>query len=153
MKLFASNREAKSRTFPFSLPGILCALLAAAILSPAALPAQTLKIELLRMIELSEARYYIAEKGELPSNYLMLGGVSTKGDSVETFLYPNFLESRFDLRSEYVEYDESTGLIYRFRVPARYFFTRKEERRDLFIYLAPRDMSMPEFSLSVERFD
>jgi hypothetical protein len=153
MKLFASNRASRSRIPSVSLPGILGALLAVAAFLPAALSAQTLKIDLLHMIELSEARYFIAEKGELPSNYVMLGGVSTKGDSVETFLYPNFLESTFDLRSEYIEYDEGTGLIFRFRVPARYFFTRKEERRDLFIYFAPRDMSMPELSLSIERFD
>jgi len=105
------------------------------------------------MIELSETRYYIAEKGELPPGYITLGGVSTRGDSVETFLYPGFLESRFDLRTEYVEYDGGTGLIFRFRVPARYFFSRKEERRELFFYSAPRDLSTPDLSLSVERFD
>jgi hypothetical protein len=153
MKLFASNGASKTRARFLSLPGILCAVLAASAFLPAALPAQTLEIDLLRMIKLSEVRYYIAEKGELPPDYLLLGGVSTRGDSVESFLYPNFLESRFDLRPEYVEYDEGAGLIYRFRVPAHYFFSKKEERRELFIYTAPRDMSMPEFSLSVERFD
>ncbi len=153
MKLTASNRASKSRTLSFPLPGLLCALCAAAVFLPAPLQAQTLEIDLLRMIELSETRYYIAEKGELPPGYVMLGGVSTRGDSVETFLYPAFLESRFDLRTEYVEYDEGMGLIYRFRVPAQYFFSRKAERRDLFFYSAPRDMSMPDFSLSVERFD
>lgn len=153
MKLFASNRASKSRTFLFPLPGILGVVFAAAVFLPAAPQAQTLEIDLLHMIRLSEARYYIAEKGELPSDYVMLGGISTTGDSVETFLYPNFLESRFDLRREYVEFDEGTGLIYRFRVPAQYFFSRKEERRELFIYSTPRDMSMPDFSLSIERFD
>jgi len=153
MKLFASNRASKSRTFLFPLPGILGVVFAAAVFLPAAPQAQTLEIDLLHMITLSEARYYIAEKGELPPDYVMLGGISTTGDSVETFLYPNFLESRFDLRREYVEFDEGTGLIYRFRVPAQYFFSRKEERRELFIYSTPRDMSMPDFSLSIERFD
>ncbi len=153
MKLTASKRAAKSRIPFFPLPGIVCVLCAAAAFLPAPLPAQTLEIDLLRMIELAETRYYIAERGELPPGYVLLGGVSTKGDSVETFLYPAFLESRFDLRQQYVEYDEGTGLIYGFSVPAHYFFARKEERKDLFFYSEPRDMSMPGFALSIERFD
>jgi hypothetical protein len=151
--LFASNRASKSRPRRSPLPGILIALLAAVLSVPVSLRAQTLEVDLLRMIERAEPRYYIAERGELPPNYIMLGGVSTKGDSVETFLYPNFLESEFDLRPEYVEYDERTGLVYRFRVPAHYFFSRKEERRELYFYSAPRDMTAPGSTVAIERVD
>ncbi len=153
MTLAASNRASKSRLRRSPLPGLLGALFAAALSFPASLPAQILEIDLLRMIERSEPRYYIAERGELPPGYIMLGGVSTKGDSVETFLYPGFLESEFDLRPEYVEYDGRTGLIYRFRVPAQYFFSRKEERRELFFYAAPRDLAVPGSAIEIERFE
>jgi hypothetical protein len=153
MKLPGTKRASNSWNPVRPLSGILCALVVSAAIFPSALSAQTLRVDLGRMIERSEARYYIAERGELPPGYIMLGGVSTRGDSVETFLYPNFLESTFDLRREYVEYDDASGLIYSFRVPADYFFSRTEERRELFFYSAPRDMSMPDFSVSIERFD
>ncbi len=153
MTLLAANRAAKSRPRRSPLPGLLGALLAAVLFLSGSLRAQTLEIDLLRMIERAEPRYYIAERGELPPNYIMLGGVSTRGDSVETFLYPNFLESEFDLRPEYVEYDDATGLIYRYRVPAQYFFSRKDERRELFFYAAPRDVTVPGATIAIERVD
>jgi hypothetical protein len=105
------------------------------------------------MSEMMDVRYYIAAKGEAPLRYVLLGGVTSTADSVETFLYPNPLESEFDLRADYVEYDEGTGLIYRFRVPGGYYFSRKEERRDLFYYYAPRDLSMSGLDVSIERLD
>ena len=123
------------------------------VLAPAAASAQTLTIDLLRMSEMMEVRYYIARKGEVPPRYILLGGVTNTTDSVQTFLYPNPLESEFDLRADYVEYDEGTGLIYRFRVPGDYVFSRKEERRDLFYYYAPRDLSVSGLDVSIERLD
>lgn len=127
-------------------------LLLSALL-PAALQAQTLKIDLARMSDMLSTRYYIAEKGELPAGYVLLGGKTNTADSVGTFLFPNPLESAFDLRQEYVEYDEGTGLIFHFRVPGDYYFNRKEERRDLFYYSAPRNVSIPGLGISIERVD
>jgi hypothetical protein len=119
-------------------------LLVSSALVPAAPKAQTLKIDLLRMSEMMDVRYYISEKGEVPIRYFVLGGLS---------FYPNPLESEFDLRNEIVEYDEGTGLVYRFRVPRQYYFSRKEERRDVFYYFAPRDLSVPGLSIAIERVD
>ncbi|MDD4858241.1 MAG: hypothetical protein PHD74_09090, partial [Candidatus Krumholzibacteria bacterium] len=151
--MLATRSASKQGLPPRLSPQLLCALVLLAALVPAAISAQTLKIDLLRMSEMLDARYYIAEKGALPPWLISLGGVSNTGDSVAAFLYPNPLESRFDLRDEYVEFDEGTGLIYRFRVPKQYYFSRKEEQRDLYYYLTPRDMSIPGLEIGIERID
>jgi hypothetical protein len=152
MKLLASSasKMGSPRNRPLRLLAVAFFL---AALPPAAAFSQTLKIDLLKMADMLGTRYYIAEKGELPPWCILLGGVSNTGDAVETFLYPNPLESRFDLREEYIEYDEGTGLIYRFRVPRQYYFTRKQERRDLLYYYAPRDLTIPGLGIAVERLD
>jgi hypothetical protein len=105
------------------------------------------------MSEMLEARYRIAETGEVPLRYILLGGVTNTTDSVETFLYPNPFESEFDLRTDRVEYDDGTRLIYRFRVPGDYSFSRKEERRDQFYYSTPRDLSVSGLGIAVESLD
>ena len=85
--------------------------------------AQTLTVDLDRMSRMMDVRYYIAERGELPLEYILLGDIG--------FL-PNFLEADFDVRRAVVEYDDETGLAFRFRVPGQYRFLRKEGERDLF---------------------
>lgn len=90
-------------------------------------------------------RYYIAEKGEVPPQYILLG------DSLG--LYPNFLEADFDLRRPVVEFDASAGLVYRFSVPGRQRFVRTEEERDSYYRAAPRDLSAPELGIDVATID
>jgi hypothetical protein len=153
MNVFASRRALKPEPPRPASRGILCAALLLPALLPAALHAQTLNVDLLRMSGMLSTRYYIAQKGELPPGYILLGGKTNTADSVGTFLFPNPLESAFDLRNEYVEYDEGTGLIFRFRVPGDYNFFRKEGRRELFYYFAPRDVSIPGLDISIERVD
>jgi hypothetical protein len=144
MKLLASGRALNVRISAFPLIAGMIALLISTAFVPAAVTAQTLRIDLLRMSEMLDVRYYITEKGEVPVRYFLLGGLS---------FYPNPLESEFDLRNEIIEYDEGMGLMYRFRVPRQYYFSRKEERRDVFYYYAPRDLSVPSLSITIERVD
>ncbi|MGD1049121.1 MAG: hypothetical protein ABR899_10285, partial [Candidatus Krumholzibacteriaceae bacterium] len=151
--MFASRSASKPETQRPVSRGFLCAALILSALLPAALRAQTLEVDLLRMSDMLSTRYYIAEKGEVPPAYVLLGGKTSTKDSVGTFLFPNPLESSFDLRNEYVEYDEGTGLIFDFRVPGDYYFSRKVERRDLYYYSAPRDVSIPGLDISIARVD
>ena len=144
MKLLASGRIPNARISPLLPITVISLLFLLSVLGPAAANAQTLTIDLLRMSEMMDVRYRIAETGEVPVRYLLIGGLS---------LYPNPLESHFDLREEIVEYDEGTGLLYRFRVPRQYRFSRKDERRDAFYYSVPRDLSVPELGIAIERVD
>ncbi len=89
-------------------------------------------------------RYYIAEHGELPPGYILLGDVG---------LRPGFLEADFEHRRDVVEFDDEMGLVFRFRVPGEYRFLRKEGRSDLFYFLEPRDLDIPGLSVSIEGID
>jgi hypothetical protein len=144
MKVAERARALRMQASRPTLLGLFAVCWLAVALVPAASVSQELKVDLLRMSEMTDARYYIAEKGEVPPGYILLGDLD---------LRPGPLESRFDLRNLVVEYDPETGLLYRFRVPGDYYFSRKEERRELFYYLAPRDLTIPGLEVSVEPID
>lgn len=91
-----------------------------------------------------ELRYYIAERGEIPAGYILLGDAG---------LREGFLPAPSPARLEIVEFDEGTGFSFRFRVPGDYRFARKEGRVDLFYFLEPRDFDIPGLEISVERID
>jgi hypothetical protein len=97
------------------------------------------------MAEQLDIRYYVAEKGEVPVRYILIG------DSLS--FYPNFLESDFEFKRQEVDYDASSGLLYRYWVPAESRFARTEEFRDSRYYVEPRDLSTPGLGIDVETFD
>ncbi len=103
-----------------------------------------LGIDLRDMSEKLSIRYYIAEKGEPPARYIVLGGLS---------IYPNFLGGTFDFRKKVVEFDLLSEYVYTFRVPAGYRFSRNEERRDAFYYYNPRDMALEGMEIELITLD
>lgn len=130
----------------FACYGSVCILAALVfiVFCPALLSAQSLKIDLGTMSEKLEIRYYIAEKGTLPFDYILLGGIS---------LCPNFLRSDFDFRERIVEYDDETGLLYSYRVPKHRRFTRDATRRGAFYYYTPRNVEEPGIDIELATID
>ncbi|UCF04808.1 MAG: cell surface protein SprA [bacterium] len=111
---------------------------------PAGVAGQTLGVDLLKMSEMLETRYYIAEKGVLPVHVISLGNVG---------LYPNFLTTDFDFREKRIEYDDETGLVFTVRIPGQYRFLRREDRRGVFYYYTQRDFSTPGLGLELLTLD
>lgn len=114
------------------------------VISPVNSSPQTLRIDLHRMSEMLDTRYYIAEKGEIPPSYILFG---------DLYLYPNFLDADFDLRQETVEFDERSRLVYRYRVPGHIHFLKREEKRGAFYYYKIRPVSEPEIEATVSFLD
>jgi hypothetical protein len=96
------------------------------------------------MSEKLKVRYYIADKGTLPLEYILLGGMT---------LYPNFLTSTFDLRARIVEYDDETGIVYTYRLPKHQRFIRREEQRGVFYYYTPRDVTESGIEIELSTLD
>lgn len=145
MKLLSRSSAALSRRILLARLGAIWALLVSSILAPELLSAQTLSYDLGRISEQLDIRYYVAEKGEVPLGYILVG------DSLG--FYPNFLESSFDFKRTVVEYDAGAGLLYNFSVPGRYRFMRIEEQRDGYYQGTPRDLELPDLEISVVTFD
>jgi hypothetical protein len=103
------------------------------------------------MREKMEKRYYISERGELPAGLILLGSDDEEGQP--GFLFPNFLDSRFDFRKRVVEYDPLTGLVYEYTVPGRYHFIRREEQKGSFYYYTPRDVSLEGIEMKLAPLD
>jgi len=121
----------------FFLPVVL-------VLLPA-LPArsQTLSIDLSKVAEQLEVRYYIAENGELPPDYILIG----------ESLVPNFLKGTFDLRKKVVEYDVNYPYVFIFKYPGSYPFKKKEERRGVFYFIRGRDFDIPGLEIEIKALD
>ncbi|HSG27550.1 MAG TPA: hypothetical protein VLA34_03645, partial [Candidatus Krumholzibacterium sp.] len=102
------------------------------------------KIDLLAVNEQIEARYFMAEHGVLPPKYLLINDIC---------LYPNFLQSEFDLRKEYTEYDHITGRLYKYRVPGEYTFARTEQREGVYFTRTQRRFDIPGMSVKSYRLE
>ena len=110
---------------------------------PSLAGAQSFKVDLARMADQLEIRYEIAEKGELPPGYILIG----------PSFYPNFLESKFDLRKKIVEYDYMHEIAFIFRYPGDYRFMRREERKGAYYTYSKRDYSIPGLEVTVKSID
>ncbi len=122
-------------------------VIAVALLSVALSPpveARLYKIDLLRMAEQIDLRYYVAENGFLPPEYIFLGGLA---------VYPNFLQGEFDLNRISVEYDYVTGHIYRYSVPGEYGFSSREEREGAYFKRSERQMDFPGIRITLSSIE
>lgn len=117
---------------------LLCALLP---ISTRELDAKELVIDLGRISRELDIRSYIAEHGELPPGYVLIGNLSIRA---------SFLPCKIDMRREIVEYDHEFGKVFKFLVPSSYRFLRYEEQRDGFYFLVPRDLDIPGLEISIE---
>ncbi|MBN1165154.1 MAG: hypothetical protein JXB45_11290 [Candidatus Krumholzibacteriota bacterium] len=119
---------------------ILPVLLFLVLASPTSGGAQTLRVDLGKMSQRMEIRYYIAEKGKLPPQYILFHN---------SFLYPNFLQAEFDRRKEVVEYDPHTGYVFRFKVPREYSFVRKQMEDEVYIRMTERELARPGLDIDI----
>ncbi|MBU8921956.1 MAG: hypothetical protein KOO63_09060, partial [Bacteroidales bacterium] len=96
-------------------------------------------IDLLDISEQIEVRYYMAEnEGRVPPKYLLINNIC---------FFPNFLQSEFDLRKLFIEYDPITGRIFKYRVPRTYSFSRTEERDGVYYVRSMRNVDIPGMSI------
>lgn len=114
------------------------------LLIPSAAASQDWRVDLLDISEQIEARYYMAEHGTLPPQYILLGGIS---------IYPGFLQAEFDFRKTYTEYDPITGLIYRYRVPGEYKFAAPDRVEDGYYISPARQVDLPGIEVDATTFD
>jgi hypothetical protein len=128
---------------------LLCAFLLPLGILSADSSADTLSVDLLQMSRHLDVRYYIAERGELPPGYILIGA----HEGHPGFIRPGFLEADFDLRRKTTEYDPATGLVFRYRVPKSYRFISREAREGVFYVSSPRDISIPGMEVEVMTID
>ncbi len=134
-----------SRKVSLARLGAACALVVSSILAPVCLSAQAVSYDLDRIGRQLDIRYYIAEKGEVPVGYILLG------DSLG--FYPGFLPSTCDFKRRVVEYDALSGLLYHYAVPGQFRFMRTEEQREGFYQGAPRDLTLPDLQINIVSFE
>ncbi|MCK4237230.1 MAG: hypothetical protein KAX38_08930, partial [Candidatus Krumholzibacteria bacterium] len=76
MKLLGPVRFKEWLRPAFRGSGLFLILLISSIFLPSGSHTQTLSVDLAKMAEMLDTRYYIAEKGETPIRYILLGGLS-----------------------------------------------------------------------------
>ncbi len=131
----------------FAASGVCRAVFSAVLFAfviPGSPAAQTFRVDLLDIAELTDARYYMAENGKLPPKYILIGGMS---------IYPNFLAGEFDLRREVTEYDPVTGHLFRFKVPGDHIFVVRHEREGVYFVGSQRKMDLPGMRIEPRSID
>ncbi len=106
--------------------------------------AQTLSVDLGKMAEQLEIRYRMAEKGELPSQYILLD---------DAFIFPNFLKTDFSGKNEYIEFDPITGYRFKFRVPSLYGFVSRQRQEGPYFVRSQRDMREDGMEIEISSFE
>ena len=103
-----------------------------------------LAFDLSAMEKKLSTRYYISERGEVPIPYLLIGGLS---------LRENFLEYDFDYKEEYIEYDETSGNVFTYRMPSYIRFIKRSEREGPYFRYTVRPVTEDRVEIGISTLD